>query len=105
MKRLTTMTENKLLVLFALKTLGAVDEQQLWRFIVQCDLMEYIEFSLCRAELDEAGMLRTLADDQGQRLQGGRRRLYRSPPPDGGRAYAHGFAPERPHSRPGAGLL
>jgi hypothetical protein len=62
------MTENKLLVLLALKTLGATEEQQLWRFMVECDLMDYIEYSLCRADLDEAGMLRTFIDDQGQRL-------------------------------------
>ncbi|MGN0481355.1 MAG: hypothetical protein ACI4EV_07270 [Lachnospiraceae bacterium] len=62
MKRPTTMTENKLLLLLALKTLGATEEEQLWRFIVECDLMDYFEFSLCRADLDEAGMLRTLID-------------------------------------------
>ena len=68
MKRPTTMTENKLLLLLTLKTLGATEEEQLWRFIVECDLMDYFEFSLCRADLDEAGMLRTLIDEQGQRL-------------------------------------
>ena len=68
MKRPTTMTENKLLLLLTLKTLGATEEEQLWRFIVECDLMDYFEFSLCRDDLDEAGMLRTLIDEQGQRL-------------------------------------
>lgn len=68
MKRKITMTDHKLLVLHSLKTLGAVAEQQLWQFMVECDLMDYIEFSLCRAELEEAGMLRTLCDETGTRI-------------------------------------
>ena len=69
MKRPTTMTENKLLLLLTLKTLGATEEEQIWRFIVVCDLMDYFEFSLCRADLDEAGMLRPCASASRKRAR------------------------------------
>lgn len=66
--RRPTMTENKLLVLFGLKQLGPVSDQQLLRFLVECALMDYIEMQLCLGELRESGMLRTLPDVQGEKM-------------------------------------
>lgn len=55
-----SMTEQKLVTLYALDRLGPATALQLLRFMVESGLMDYIALQLSVAELDEMGLLRKL---------------------------------------------
>lgn len=59
--------ENKLLLLFIIIRMGAMDDQSLERFVLENGLMGYMEARLALAELLEAGLLQAL-DDQPPRV-------------------------------------
>jgi len=54
------MTEQKLVILYALDRLGLATADQLLRFMVENELMDYIALHLSLAELDDMGLLRKL---------------------------------------------
>lgn len=56
--RQPTLTEQKLVILYTLDKLGASTALQLLRFLVENELMDYIEMQIATAELTEAGLLR-----------------------------------------------
>lgn len=58
--RQPSMTEQKLVTLYALDRLGPTSALQLLRFMVDNELMDYIALQLAIAELDEMGLLRKL---------------------------------------------
>ena len=58
--RQPSMTEQKLVTLYALDRLGPTTALQLLRFMVENELMDYIALQLSTAELDEMGLLRKL---------------------------------------------
>ncbi len=49
--------ENRLLILYALKTVGAMTDQQLLIVMTDTDLMNYITLQLTIADLESEGML------------------------------------------------
>ncbi len=59
--------ENKLLLLYIISRMGAMDDQSLERFVLENGLMGYMEARLALAELLEAGLLQAL-DDQPPRV-------------------------------------
>ncbi len=63
--RQPTMTEQKLVALYALDQLGPTTALQLLRFMVENELMDYIALQLATAELDEMGLLRKLPHELG----------------------------------------
>lgn len=58
--RQPSMTEQKLVTLYALDRLGPTTAVQLLRFMVENELMDYIALQLSTAELEEMGLLRKL---------------------------------------------
>ena len=54
-KRRVSDVENKLRVLFCLKTLGLVTQEQLWPFVARMELMDYLPFCLLLDELKSDG--------------------------------------------------
>ena len=58
--RKPSMTEQKLVTLYALERLGPVTALQLLRFMVENELMDYIALQLSIAELVEMALLRKL---------------------------------------------
>ena len=54
-KRRVSDVENKLRVLFCLKALGLVTQEQLWPFVAQMELMDYLPFCLLLDELKSDG--------------------------------------------------
>ena len=50
--------ENRLLILYALKTVGAMTDQQLLIVMTDTDLMNYITLQLTIADLESEGKLR-----------------------------------------------
>ncbi len=58
--RQPSMTEQKLVTLYALDRLGPTTALQLLRFMVENEMMDYIALQLSTAELDEMGLLRKL---------------------------------------------
>ena len=91
--RKPSMTEQKLVTLYALDRLGPATALQLLRFMVENELMDYIALQLSAAELDEMGLLRKLPHALGA--------LY-APSAKGYEALAL-FRGRIPHSR--AGLI
>ena len=53
--------ENRLLILYALKTVGAMTDQQLLIVMTDTDLMNYITLQLTIADLESEGKLRVRA--------------------------------------------
>ncbi len=56
-KRKISDTENKLRVLYCLDKLGMATQEQLWPFVAQLELMEYIPFCMFVAELQSDGAI------------------------------------------------
>ena len=56
-KRRVSDVENKLRVLFCVKALGMVTQEQLWPFVARLELMEYLPFCLLLDELKKDGAL------------------------------------------------
>ncbi len=56
-KRKVSDTENKLRVLYSLDALGAATQEQLWPFVAQLELMEYIPFCMFVDELKMGGAI------------------------------------------------
>ncbi len=56
-------TENKLMLLFVIRRMGAMDDQSLERFLLENGLMSYMDARLCLADLQEAGLLQPLEDE------------------------------------------
>lgn len=56
-KRKVSDTENKLRVLFCLDKLGMATQEQLWPFVAQLELMEYMPFCLLADELRSDGAI------------------------------------------------
>ena len=60
-----TPTEQKLLVLYVMQGLGPATSEQLLRFFIEQDLMNYIDLQIALAELRENGLLRKQAHPLG----------------------------------------
>lgn len=60
-----SMTEQKLVTLYALDQLGPTTALQLLRFMVENELMDYIALQLSTAEMDEMGLLRKIPHELG----------------------------------------
>ena len=56
-KRKVSDTENKLRVLFCLDKLGMATQEQLWPFVAQLELMEYVPFCMFVSELQTDGAI------------------------------------------------
>lgn len=65
MERQPTLTEQKLVILYALEQLGSSTSLQLLRFLVETEQMDYIEMQLAIAELTEASLLRRMEHELG----------------------------------------
>lgn len=87
--RRSTPTENKLAVLYTLENLGACTSEQLLHFMVENDLMDYIELNISLAELRESNMLRKLPSEIGELFA----------PSSSGRETLRLFETRIPHSR------
>ena len=61
--------ENRLLILYALKTVGAMTDQQLLIVMTDTDLMNYITLQLTIADLESEGKLRRQGDTSGGTLE------------------------------------
>lgn len=61
--------ENRLLILYALKTIGAMTDQQLLIVMTDTDLMNYITLQLTIADLESEGKLRRQGDTSGGTLE------------------------------------
>ena len=61
--------ENRLLILYALKTVGAMTDQQLLIVMTDTDLMNYITLQLTIADLESEGKLRRQGDTAGGTLE------------------------------------
>lgn len=61
--------ENRLLILYALKTVGAMTDQQLLIVMTDTDLMNYITLQLTIADLESEGKLRRQGDTSGWTLE------------------------------------
>ena len=61
--------ENRLLILYALKTVGAMTDQQLLIVMTDTDLMNYITLQLTIADLESEGKLRRQGDISGGTLE------------------------------------
>lgn len=57
MRRRPTLMENKLVLLYILRKVGEMTNQQALRFVVENDIMDYIDLQLALAELLEKDML------------------------------------------------
>ena len=62
-------SEQKLVILYALRQLGPVNGMQLLQFLVEKDLMNYIEMQLNLCEMQEQGQLREAAHPSGTLLE------------------------------------
>ena len=80
--------ENRLLILYALKTVGAMTDQQLLIVMTDTDLMNYITLQLTIADLESEGKLRRQGDTSGGD--------FRPPERRKGAAPAHRRPPKRP---------
>lgn len=60
------LTENKLLMLYAINLLGPVTNEQALRFFVENDYMDYIDLQLSLAELADGGLLLMSAEPLGR---------------------------------------
>ena len=61
--------ENRLLILYALKTVGAMTDQPLLIVMTDTDLMNYITLQLTIADLESEGKLRRQGDTSGGTLE------------------------------------
>lgn len=73
MHRRPTLTENKLMLLHIARRLGPVTNQQALRFVVENDVMDYIDLQLSLAELTEGGLLVRYAGEEGRLYELSRR--------------------------------
>lgn len=67
-RRYVPDSEQKLVILYALRQLGPVTGMQLLQFLVEKDLMNYIEMQLNLCEMQELGQLRELPHPSGTLL-------------------------------------
>lgn len=58
------MKENKLLLLYAFEKVGAMTNQQAMRFVMENNIMEYLDLQLSLAELTDSGLLQVLPLDE-----------------------------------------
>ena len=65
-KTVSSMTQNKLLLLRALAELGPVTGEQALRFVVDLGLMSYMDYALALAELADAQLLLPLDEEPGR---------------------------------------
>ncbi len=67
--RKPSVTENKLLLLYSLKQLGPCTNLQLWQFVAEADLMDYLTFQLSLGEMIKAEQIRSLPHPIGSLYQ------------------------------------
>ena len=65
MRRRPTLTENKLMLLYILRQVGEMTNQQALRYVVENDVMDYIDLQLALAELCEQNMITRVDTEYG----------------------------------------
>lgn len=57
-------TQNRLLLLFAFQHLGKVTSMQMMRFLINCDIMSYMDYSLTLPLLLEGGLVEEIREEE-----------------------------------------